>query len=63
VHRIVPVCILETLRTHIHMHTHTHAHAHVQDDLVRWQNKILAAKTGADTAAVKAKLYQEKTDE
>jgi len=34
-----------------------------EDDLVRWQNKILAAKTGADTAAVKAKLYEEKTDE
>ncbi len=34
-----------------------------EDDLVRWQNKILSAKTGADTATVKAKLYEEKTDE
>ena len=33
-----------------------------EEDLHRWQNKILAAKTGADTAAVKAKLYEEQTD-
>jgi len=32
-------------------------------DLERWQNKILAAKTQADTAAVKAKLFEEQTDE
>jgi len=34
-----------------------------EDDLVRWQNKILRAKTGADVASVKAKLFTEKTDE
>ena len=34
-----------------------------EDDLERWQSKILHAKETADTAAVKAKLYTEKTDE
>jgi hypothetical protein len=34
-----------------------------EDDLERWQSRILHAKETADTAAVKAKLYAEKTDE